>query len=198
MKKAMNNAVVVLVAGVTVGWLGTVHAQAPKEGEKPAAEAGAPGHGAPSVPKPAPENDVIKKSSGTWSCDGTGKAPDGKEMKFKSSWTVKPILGGHWFAIVYKRAKMGPLPAFEANATVGYDVAEKKYVFVGFDSFAGWVDLSSSDGAVYTGQGAPMGKVGPVKFSFSEGKDKKGEPSDKLFDVTLDLGVASVSESCKK
>ena len=43
-----------------------------------------------------------------------------------------------------------------------------------------------------------MGKVTPVKFSFTEGKDKKGEPSDKLFDVTMDFGIAVRAESCKK
>ena len=58
--------------------------------------------------------------------------------------------------------------------------------------------LCGHDGAVYSGQGSPMGKVGPVKFSFSPGKDKKGEDSDKLFDVVMDFAGAGGSESCKK
>ena len=169
-------------------------AQPPKEGDKPAAE----GAGPPAIPKPAPENDVIKKSSGSWTCEGTGKTPDGKELKYKSTWTVKPALGGHWYTIVYKRSKMGPLPPFEGNATVGYNTAEKRYTLVGFDSFGSWINLRSPDGAVYTGDGGPMGKVTPVKFTFTEGKDKKGEPTDKAFDAVLDFGTASSTESCKK
>jgi hypothetical protein len=43
-----------------------------------------------------------------------------------------------------------------------------------------------------------MGKVTPVKFTFSAGKDKKGEESDKLFDVTLDFGTFTSTENCKK
>ena len=37
-----------------------------------------------------------------------------------------------------------------------------------------------------------------MKFSFSPGKDKKGEDSDKLFDVTLDFGIGGSTENCKK
>jgi hypothetical protein len=163
---------------------------------KPPTEAAAAG-AAPSVPKPPPENDVIKKSVGTWRCTATGKA-EGQDIKYTSSWTVKPALGGHWYAITYKRAKMGPMPGFDGNATVGFNTAEKKYVFVGFDSFGGWINLSSPDGAAYSGQGGGMGKVTPVKFTFSAGKDKKGEESDKLFDVTLDFGTFTSTENCKK
>jgi hypothetical protein len=189
----------------TVWWVATAQAQPPKAADKPAA--GQPAAGQPAAetaappgqaPKPAPENDVIKKSAGSWSCEGTTKGPDGMDKKYKSSWTVKSTLGGHWYAIVYKRAKMGPMPAFEGNATVGYNVAEKRYSFVGFDNMGSWIDLSSPDGAVYTGEGAPMGQKGMVKFSFSPGKDKKGQESDKLFDVTLDFGGQTASESCKK
>jgi hypothetical protein len=193
----MKNTIAAVATLAMVGWVASAQAQAPKEAEKPVPAAAAAGE-APPMGKPAPENDVIKKSAGNWSCEGTAKGPDGQEKKYKSSWAVKPSLGGHWFALVYKRAKSGPMPAFEGNATVGYSTAQKKYVFIGFDNMGGWIDLSSSDGAAYAGEGGPMGKVTPVKFNFTGGKDKKGEPSDKLFDVTMDFGVASSSESCKK
>ncbi len=153
---------------------------------------------APEIPKPAPENDVIKKSVGTWKCTGSGKGPDGAEMKYTSTWTVKPALNGHWYALTYKRAKMGPMPAFEGQAVIGYNVAEKKYVMTGFDNMGGWIDLSSTDGATYSGPNGGMGKVGTTKFSFTPGKDKKGEESDKLFDVTMEFATASSTESCKK
>ena len=169
---------------------------------KPAAEPAKPAAAEPAKPpmpsKPAPENDIFKKSVGTWSCEGTAKGPEGQEMKYKSTWTVKSVLGGHWHSIVYKRSKMGPMPPFEGNATVGYNVVEKKYVFIGFDSAGGWINLTSADAATYTGEGAPIGKKSPVKFSFTPGKDKKGEDSDKLFDVVLDFGVGGSKESCKK
>lgn len=166
----------------------------PAEAAKPAAEGAAP----PMPGKPAPENDIFKKSIGTWSCEGVAKGPEGQEMKYKATWTIKSALGGHWHTIVYKRSKMGPMPAFEGNGFIGYNSADKKYRFVGFDSMGGWVDLNSADGAVYTGDGSPMGKRTPVKFTFVQGKDKAGKESDKLFDVTLDFGVAVSNENCKK
>jgi hypothetical protein len=43
-----------------------------------------------------------------------------------------------------------------------------------------------------------MGHKSPVKFTFTAGKDKKGQDSDKLFDVTLDFGAGGSTESCKK
>jgi hypothetical protein len=162
----------------------------------PAAEA--PKAGAMEAPKPAPENDMFKKWSGTWRCDGTGKGPDGKEMKFKTTWTWKSALGGHWYTVVYKRAKAGPIPAFEGNGLAGYDGVDKKYSFAGFDNMGGWINLTATDGMSYSGEGVPMGKKAPVKISFVKGKDKKGQESDKMMDVTLDLGGQIVNESCKK
>jgi hypothetical protein len=189
---------IVLVASLTAGLLvSTGHAQPPKPAEAPADKPAAAG-GPPAVPKPAVENEMIKKSAGTWSCTGATKTPDGKELAYKSSWTIKPSLGGHWYTIVYKRPKAGPMSAFEGNGTVGYRAADKKYVFIAFDNFGGWLDLSSADGAVYTGEGTANGPKGPVKFTFAGGKDKKGEESDKLFDVTLDFGAFMANESCKK
>jgi hypothetical protein len=169
------------------------------EPAKPA-EPGAEKAGAPMPPrKPATENDVIKKSVGTWTCEGSAKGPDGQEMKYKSSWTVKSILGGHWYSIVYKRSKMGPMAPFEGNASVGYSLADQKYWLVGVDSTGGWINLTSSDGATYIGESSPGGKRTATKFTFTPGKDKKGQDSDKLFDVTLDFGaVATSHESCKK
>ena len=196
----MRNQIAAVATLTAACWISAANAQPAKpEAAKPPAEGAAAPEKAPmGPPKPAPENDVIKKSVGSWTCEGSGKGPDGQEHKYKSTWTVKPTLGGHWFTVVYKRAKMGPLPPFEGNASVGFNTAEKKYVFVGFDNLGGWINLSSTDGAAYTGQGAPMGKTGPVKFTFNPGKDKKGEESDKAFDAVLDFGVGGSTESCKK
>ena len=150
------------------------------------------------APKPPAENDMFKKIAGTWHCEATSKMPDGKEMKAKTSWTWKSILDGQWYSLVYKRAKAGPAPAFEGDGTIGYNGAEKKYVFIGFDNMGGWINLSSTDGMAFAGEGLPMGKKGPMKISFAKGKDKKGQESDKLMDVTLDLGGMLANESCKK
>jgi hypothetical protein len=177
----MNIRNVVVASMAVAAWVSTARAQAPA-----------------GPPKPAPENEQFKRTSGTWTCQGTTKTPEGQELKYKATWTIKPTLGGHWFAVTYKRSKMGPMPAFEGNATVGFNAAEKKYAFVGFDNLGSWVDLSSEDGAVYSGEGSPMGKKGPVKFTFTPGKDPKGEVNEKLFEVVLDFGAVSSSETCKK
>jgi hypothetical protein len=171
------------------------------EPAKPAAAAAEkPAPAAPmGPPKVATENDVVKKGVGNWKCEGTAKMPDGQEMKYKSSWNVKSALGGHWYTITYKRAKMGPMPAFEGNAFVGYSTADKKYWFFGVDNMAGGINLTSTDGATYTGEGTDAQKKVPAKFVFSPGKDKKGEDSDKLFEVSFEFsGMASSHESCKK
>jgi len=192
----------VLVATMTVTfWAASSQAQ-PPAGEKAAAPPAPAAAGAKppamEIPKPPPENDVIKKSAGNWRCTGMAKAPDGQEMKYTSTWTVKPLMGGHWYALTYKRAKAGPMPAFEGQGHIGFNTAEKKYSMVGFDNWGGWINLSSTDGATYSGQAADMGKSGSAKFSFSPGKDKKGEESDKLFDVTMEFPTGSSTESCKK
>jgi hypothetical protein len=150
------------------------------------------------APKPPAENDMFKKVAGTWRCDSISTGPDGKDMKVKTSWTWKNALGGQWYTVVYKRTKTGPSPAFEGNATMGYNGADKKYVFVGFDNMGGWINLSSADGMSYAGDGLPMGKKGTIKIAFAKGKDKKGEESDKMMSVSLDLGGHPVSETCKK
>ena len=150
------------------------------------------------APKPPAENDMFKKVAGTWRCDSISTGPDGKDMKVKTSWSWKNVLAGQWYTVVYKRTKTGSSPAFEGNATMGYNGAEKKYVFVGFDNMGGWINLSSADGMSYAGDGLPMGKKGTIKIAFAKGKDKKGEESDKMMNVSLDLGGHPVSETCKK
>jgi hypothetical protein len=167
-------------------------------GAAPVAAAPAAAPAKMEAPKPPAENDMFKKVAGTWHCDSASKTPDGKDVKVKTTWTWKNVLGGQWYTVVYKRAKVGPVPAFEGNATIGYNGAEKKYVFIGFDNMGGWINLSSTDGMAYAGEGLPMGKKGPMKIAFAKGKDKKGQESDKLMDVTLDLGGMLVTESCKK
>ena len=119
----------------------------------------------------------------------TGKGPDGQEMKYNLQLDGQADAGRSLVHDRLQASEDGADAGFEGNATVGFNTAEKKYSFVGFDSFGGWIDLSSPDGAAYTGQGGGMGKVTPVKFTFTPGKDKKGEESDKLFDVTLDFGT---------
>jgi hypothetical protein len=197
----MKKQLAVAAMMTAMSWAASSQAQ-PPAGDKPMGDKMAGDKmehaAAGQAPKPAPENDVIKKSVGTWKCTAMGKGPDGTEMKYTTSWNVKPTMGGHWYAISYKRSKMGPMPAFEGSATVGYDTAQKKYTMIGFDSFGGWINLSSPDGANYSGQSGGMGKVGQAKFAFSPGKDKKGEDSDKLFDVTMDFGGPTMTENCKK
>ncbi|HTB60599.1 MAG TPA: DUF1579 family protein [Polyangia bacterium] len=146
------------------------------------------------APKPPAENDMFKKVAGTWRCDSISTGPDGKDMKVKTTWTWKNVLGGQWYTVVYKRTKTGPVPAFEGNATMGYNGAEKKYVFVGFDNMGGWINLSSADGMSYAGKG----NEGAVKIAFAKGKDKKGEDNDKMMNVSLDLAGHPISETCKR
>lgn len=198
MKRISNMALSALLAtGATTALAQAPQAPKPAAATKPTTE-----HPAPNAPlqppPPAPENDIIKKSVGTWTCEGSVKGPDGTEHKFKSGWTVKSILGGHWYSVVYKRAKMGPMPAFQGNATVGYNTAEKKYWFVGVDDMGGWMSLTSADGASYSGEASVMGQKTPTKFTFSPGKDNKDKETDKAFSVTMDFGVATSLETCKK
>jgi len=152
----------------------------------------------PPPPNPAPQNDVIKPARGSWRCEGVLKAPDGNEMKYRSRWVVKPTLGGHWYSINYRRAKSGPMPGFAGLATVGYNVVDSKYWFVGFDDMGGWINLVSTDGSVFSGESAMGAEREPATFTFVPGTDKKGQESDRLFEVTMDFGQASSKESCRR
>src|SRR5690349_10393049 len=109
-----------VVAFTAISTIASAEDKAPKAGAMaaPKAAAEAPKAAPMAAPKPAAENDMFKKWVGTWHCDGTGKGPDGADMKFKTTWTWKSILGGQWYSIDYKRPKSGPMPAFEGNATV--------------------------------------------------------------------------------
>jgi hypothetical protein len=196
----MRNQMAVLAGIALLAASTQARAQAPKaEPSKPGAEKGA----APTPPagphKPPPENESFKKAVGNWTCEGTAKGPDGQETKYKSSWAVKPILNGHWYSIVYKRTRAGSPNTFEGNVIAGFDVVEKKYTFEGFDNAGGWLKLTSTDNANFTGEGVPGGKRTPAKLTFTAGKDKQGNESDKLFEATIEFGtVASSHESCKK
>jgi hypothetical protein len=150
------------------------------------------------APKAPVENDVLKKWVGTWWCEGSSKGPDGTDMKYKTTWSVKSTLNGMWFAIDYKRPKDKAMPGFEGQAHIGYDSVGKRYMFFGADTMGGWINLTSSDGMSYAGDGVPMGRKSSVKFSFAKGKDKKGEESDKLLEVKMDFGGMIQTESCKK
>ena len=124
----------------------------------------------------------------------------GPAHAYKASMNNKWDLGNFWIWQEYKMMKSKENPmSFDAKGWMGWDGANKHYVWAGVDSMGGWVNLTSTDNSIYTGDGSPMGKKNPVKFTFVPGKDKKGQDSDKLFDVTLEFpGVATSHESCKK
>ena len=190
-----------LVLGMTMVFVAALHAgrtdAQPAETGAPAAEA-APKTPPAAAPKPAPQNDVIKPARGSWRCEGVAKGPDGEEVKYRSRWVVKPTLGGHWYSIDYRRAKSGAMPGFAGLATVGYNVVDSKYWFIGFDDTGGWINLVSTDGSAFSGESAMGTERGPATFTFVPGTDKKGQESDRLFEVTMEFGKASSKESCRR
>ena len=149
-------------------------------------------------PKPPGESEIFQRWLGTWICEGTAEGPQGTKTKYNVTWKWTSVLGSQWYSAVYTRPRQGKVVALEANITVGYDRAEKKYLFTSFDGFGGWTRLSSVDGASYAGEGTPSGAKGPVRITFTRGKDERGRATDGRIEVKLEVGGPPITESCRK
>jgi hypothetical protein len=156
------------------------------------------------APKPGPELDVLKPIAATWSCDGKAPAgPMGPAHSYKSTVNNKWDLGNFWIWSEYqvKKSKENPM-AFSAKGWIGWDSANKHYVWAGVDDTGGWISLTSKgwegDKLVFDGDGMGMNGKTKMKFTITKGKT----PNEITFEAASQSAKgdweAPSSEACKK
>jgi hypothetical protein len=170
--------------------------------EEKAEKPGAPP--AMAAPKPGPELDALKPLAGMWMCDGKAPAsPMGPAHSYKATSSSKWELGNFWLWTDYsvKKSKEHPM-AFNARAWMGYDSANKHYVFAGVDDMGGWISLTATgwEGDKLEWNGDSMGPMGKAKtkFTFTKGKT----PTEYTMEFTMQNPkgewMPPSTETCKK
>jgi hypothetical protein len=177
----------------------------------PAAMAGAkPAEAAPAAaampitaPKPPVELDALKWALGSWRCKGEMFMPPamGGNHPYDSSMVSKLDLNKFWVTTLYKVKPSKAMPGMSVSSYMGYDVASKKYAFIGFDTWGGWFSLSSTgatnDQWVWTGDSVMMGQKMPTRFTFTNKSDKE---MTALMETSMAKGqwTKMSEETCKK
>lgn len=128
----------------------------------------------PPKPTPAKELEVLKDWQKNWNCTATNEA--GEKVTAKLS--LKKELDGFWVAIKFDVQKTKTMPAFVGMGMIGIDPVSKGWVFGGYDSHGGWINMKGKEATATSmvwdgeaGNGA-MGKKVPAKLSMAIG-DKK-------------------------
>lgn len=156
------------------------------------------------APKPGPELDALKPLGGNWACDGKAPAgPMGPAHSYKASFNNKWDLGNFWIWSEYdvKKSKENPM-AFTGKGWMGYDSANKHYVWAGVDNMGGWISLTSSgwEGDKLTWEGDGMGPKGKTKMKFTFTKGKTPTEVSLEYAAQDDKGAweSPTTETCKK
>jgi hypothetical protein len=120
--------------------------------------------GAPPLPKPGPEHEVLKQDVGTWDATVEMMEPGKPPAVSKGVETVSLIEGGLWTITDFKSTMMGA--PFHGHGTNGFDPVKKKYVST-------WVDSMSA--GIYLGEATYDPKTKTLKGRM-EGPDPTGNP----------------------
>lgn len=154
----------------------------------------------PGPPKPAPENAALGPYAKNWTCDSKTHMPDGKEGHVKATFRVGSIANGFWLSANYDAKKTKDYLGFSGAGTIGWDAVQKKYLFIGFDSNGGWINLSSAspgDKITWTGEGhAPMGTV-PMQFTWNLKSPKELNFAIEVTPPGAPGPVTTLESSCK-
>ena len=90
--------------------------------------------GAPPLPKPGPEHEVLKQDVGTWDAVVEMLEPGKPPVVSKGTETVSLMTGGLWTMTDFKSTIMNA--PFQGHGQNGFDPSKKKYV-------TSWVDSMS-------------------------------------------------------
>lgn len=136
-----------------------------EEAKKPEAKTtqAAMPEGMPPLPKPGPEQDLLKRDVGVW--DATVEmmmGPPGTAPAASKGVETNTLLGGLWLVTDFKGDMMG-MP-FQGHGTTGWDPDKKKYVGT-------WVDTMSTSVSTSEGTYDPAAKS---MTSWMEAKDPTG------------------------
>jgi hypothetical protein len=157
---------------------------------------------APAGPPKAPaENDALKPYMKSWACDSTLQSGDGKQTKVKTTIAFKPSLNNFWWSIAYDHKKQKDFGGFHGDGTLGFDPSSKKYVLVGFDDDAGWLDLTAdsigADKVEWTGQAHGKKGTVPFKFTWVKKSDKEAAFTIQLTPPGAPTPVTAGESDCK-
>ncbi len=121
---------------------------------------------------PPDENKALRFFLKSWRCDDvTRLAPDSPEIKIKTDYRMKEILGGFWFTLSFEQRKQSNFPGFMGEGTFGWDAGRKKYVFVGFDNAGGSLELTATaagDKVEWTGDIHVPGANALAKYTWTK------------------------------
>lgn len=118
--------------------------------------------GAPPMPRPGPEHEVLKQDVGTWDATVEMMEPGKPPVVSKGAETVTLLEGGLWTVTDFKSTMMGQ--PFHGHGTSGFDPVKKKYVST-------WVDSMSA--GIYLGEATYEPKTKTLK-GHMEGPDPSG------------------------
>jgi len=135
---------VMTLAGIALTARAAEEKKAP-EAKKPAAPAAA-APAMPPLPKPGPEQEILKMQEGNWDAVvESWMAPGQPPVTTKGSET-NTMLGGLWLVSDFKGEFMGT--PFQGHGVLGWDAVKKKYVNTWVDSMS--VGLTTGE-ATYDG-----------------------------------------------
>ena len=192
----MRNQLAVVAMLTVTCWVATSQAQAPAADKPAAAPAGAaPAGGAQAAAGERRHQEVGRHLA--LHGHGQGSRRPGDEVH--STWTIKPTLGGHWYALTYKRSKIGPDAGVRGQR---HRRLQHRREEVLDDRLRQLRRLDQPQQhrrrRLQRPERRAWARSAPAKFSFAPGKDKKGEDSDKLFDVTMDFGARQLDRELQE
>ena len=152
--------------------------------------------------KPGPELEQLKWFEGTWSCQGNAPAsPFGPAHKSQSMLEAKFGLGGYWLLGTVKEMKAADNPQpLEGHLQMGYDTANKRFVFNWVDNFGSFASETSpgwqGDTMAWSGDQNVMGQKMNVKDTFA--KKSAAEVTHKFEYENKGKWDLVLEETCKK
>lgn len=106
-------------------------------------KATSPGQGIP-LPKPGPEQEILKKDVGVWDATIELVMQPGGKPEITKGTSTNTLVGGLWLVEDFKGEMFG-MP-YHGHSVLGYDAAKKKYVGTWVDSMS--PGLTSIEGTV--------------------------------------------------
>jgi Protein of unknown function (DUF1579) len=158
----------VALTGLALGVALAQDSKKSQEAKAPAAPAASKEPAMPPMPKPGPEQAILKRGEGVWEARVEMRmGPPGTPPEVSTGVETNTLVGGLWLITDYKGSMAGT--PFQGHGTMGYDAALKKYVGIWVDSMS--TSLSRSEGDfdpksnTLTMVGQTIGEDGkPMKF----------------------------------
>src|SRR5712691_8702251 len=152
--------------------------------------------GAPPLPKPGPEHEVLKQDVGTWDATVEMMEPGKPPAVSKGVETVSLIEGGLWTVTDFKSTMMGA--PFHGHGTNGFDPTRKRYVFTWIDSMSTGLALGEAtyDPGTKTMKGWMEGPDLTGKTMKMNETTEWKDPDTRVFTMSVPGRAAKTSPRC--